>query len=188
MPVYEFEFDLNFGMSHPGEMCDTAKGKVELSDQEVDTLVKLIKEKGTADVEELELETLYPDIYENLSDAYYEAASNCAEMFWLWEGYYNGYFDYDTKEVMEYCKKELGFKYEEEIPEDADGEDDDYYDEDAEYDAFYEWKDNYVHNVLKTDDEVRNFFYNVLHANLDLDCGYDYEIEIPEEIVRKAEG
>ena len=57
-------------------------------------------------------------------------------MFWLWEGYYNGYFDYDTKEVMEYCKKELGFEYEDEVPEDAD---DDYYDEDAEYDAFTLW-------------------------------------------------
>ena len=64
---------------------------------------------------------------------------------------------------------------------------DDYYDEDAEYDAFYEWEDNYVHNVLKTDDEVRDFFYNVLNANLILDCDYDYTIEIPDEIVNKAE-
>ena len=146
MPVYEFEFDLSFGMSHPCEMCDTANGKVELSDQEVESLVKLIQEKGTSDVEELGLETLYPDIYEKLSEAFDEAARNCAEMFWLWEGYYNGYFEYDTKEVIEYCKKELGFEYEDEVPEDTD---DDYYDEDAEYDAFYEWKDNYVHNVKK---------------------------------------
>lgn len=190
MAAYKIEFYESYGISHCGSEGDYVARTVELSDEEVDTLVQLIKEKGTSDVEALGLRESHPDIYDTLDEAYREAAMDAAEMHWLWEGYYNGYFNYDLKEVMDYCKEHLGFVYEKEENDEEDDEEeyenDEGYDDD-ECDAFYEWKDNYVHNVLKTDDEIRDFFYNVLNADLSIEDLYDYTVEIPEEIVLKAE-
>ena len=112
MALYSIESEQCLGMSHHGAVTVNGESAVELSDEEVDILVKLIKEKGTTDVEELDLENLYPDIYEKLDDAYRDMAYNAEELHWLWEGYNNGYFEYDTVELMNYCERELGFKFE----------------------------------------------------------------------------
>ena len=194
MALYSIESEQCLGMSHHGAVTVNGESAVELSDEEVDILVKLIKEKGTTDVEELDLENLYPDIYEKLDDAYRNMAYNAEEMHWLWEGYNNGYFEYDSEELMNYCERELGFKFEYDEkdyylddPEDLEeGEepdiDEDQIEEDKN-DAFSEWLDDYLSDL--SDDEARDFFYNHMDADLNMD-GVEYTVGIPEAIIAKA--
>ena len=55
MALYSIESEQCLGMSHHGAVTVNGESAVELSDEEVDILVKLIKEKGTTDVEALDL-------------------------------------------------------------------------------------------------------------------------------------
>jgi len=196
MALYSIESEQCLGMSHHGAVTVNGESAVELSDEEVDILVKLIKEQGNTDVEALDLENLYPDIYEKLRDAYRDMAYNAEELHWLWEGYNNGYFEYDSEELMNYCERELGFKFEYDEkdyylddPEDLEeGEepdiDEDQIEEDKN-DAFSEWLDDYVNGL--SDKEAKSFFYEHMNADLDMD-GVDYSVEIPEAIIKKALG
>ena len=196
MALYNSESEQHLGTPHSGTATDKGDRAVELSDEEVDILVKLIKEKGTTDVEALDLENLYPDIYEKLDDAYRDMAYNAEEMHWLWEGYNNGYYEYDTVELMNYCERELGFKFEYDEkdyylddPEDLEeGEepdiDEDQIEEDKN-DAFSEWLSDYVSGL--SDKEAKSFFYNHMNADLDLD-NVDYSVEIPAAVIKKALG
>ena len=193
MALYSIESEQCLGISHSGAVTVNGESAVELSDEEVAILVNLIKENDTTDVEELELEEKYPDIYEKLKDAYYKMAFDAEEMHWLWEGYYGGYFEYDTDELMEYCEKECGFTFEFKPEEYFDEDDLEYYNEDPESyedeiddvkcDAFSEWISDYVSGL--SDDEARDFFYNHMHATLDLD-NIEYEVEIPQAIINLA--
>ena len=194
MALYSIESEQCLGMSHHGAVTVNGESAVELSDEEVDILVKLIKEKGTTDVEALDLENLYPDIYEKLRDAYRDMAYNAEELHWLWEGYNNGYFEYDTVELMNYCERELGFKFEYDEkdyylddPEDLEeGEEPDIDEDQIEEDkseAFSEWLDDYVSGL--DDDEARDFFYEHMNADLNMD-DVEYTVEIPQAIINKA--
>ena len=193
MALYSIESEQCLGMSHSGAVTVNGESAVELSDEEVDILVKLIKEKGTTDVEELDLENLYPDIYEKLDDAYRDMAYNAEEMHWLWEGYNNGYYEYDVYELMDYCEKNLGFSYEFKPEEYFDEDDLEYYKEDpesyedeieeAKSEAFSEWLDDYVSGL--DDDEARDFFYEHMDADLNMD-DVEYTVEIPQAIINKA--
>ena len=195
MALYSIESEQCLGMTHfGGAVTVNGESAVELSDEEVDILVKLIKEKGTTDVEELDLENLYPDIYEKLDDAYRDMAYNAEELHWLWEGYNNGYFEYDSEELMNYCERELGFKFEYDEkdyylddPEDLEeGEepdiDEDQIEEDKS-DAFSEWLDDYVSGL--DDNEARDFFYEHMDADLNMD-DVEYIVRIPQAIINKA--
>ena len=194
MALYSIESEQCLGMSHSGAVTVNGESAVELSDEEVDILVKLIKEKGSTDVKELDLENLHPGIYEKLREAYYNMAYDAEEIHWLWEGYYNGYFEYDDDELMAYCEKELGFSFEFKPEEYFDEDDLEYYKEDPEsyedeiYDvkceAFQEWLSDYVSGL--SDDEARDFFYNHMDADLNLD-DVDYTVEIPQAIIAKAQ-
>ena len=193
MALYSIESEQCLGMSHHGAVTVNGESAVELSDEEVDILVKLIKEKGTTDVEALDLENLYPDIYEKLDDAYRDMAYNAEEMHWLWEGYNNGYYEYDVYELMDYCEKNLGFSYEFKPEEYFDEDDLEYYKEDpesyedeieeAKSEAFSEWLDDYVSGL--DDDEARDFFYEHMDADLNMD-DVEYTVEIPQAIINKA--
>ena len=193
MALYSIESEQCLGMSHHGAVTVNGESAVELSDEEVDILVKLIKEKGTTDVEALDLENLYPDIYEKLDDAYRDMAYNAEEMHWLWEGYNNGYYEYDVYELMNYCEKNLGFSYEFKPEEYFDEDDLEYYKEDpesyedeieeAKSEAFSEWLDDYVSGL--DDDEARDFFYEHMDADLNMD-NVEYTVEIPQAIINKA--
>ena len=59
MALYSIESEQCLGMSHHGAVTVNGESAVELSDEEVDILVKLIKEQGTTDVEALDLENQY---------------------------------------------------------------------------------------------------------------------------------
>ena len=193
MALYSIESEQCLGMSHHGAVTVNGESAVELSDEEVDILVKLIQEKGTTDVEALDLENLYPDIYEKLDDAYRDMAYNGEEMHWLWEGYNNGYYEYDVYELMDYCEKNLGFSYEFKPEEYFDEDDLEYYKEDpesyedeieeAKSEAFSEWLDDYVSGL--DDDEARDFFYEHMDADLNMD-DVEYTVEIPQAIINKA--
>lgn len=194
MALYSIESEQCLGMSHSGAVTVNGESAVELSDEEVDILVKLIKEKDSTDVKELDLETLHPDIYEKLREAYYNMAYDAEEIHWLWEGYYNGYFEYDDDELMAYCEKELDFSFEFKPEEYFDEDDLEDYKEDPESyedeinelkgEAFSEWLNDYVSGL--SDDEARDFFYNHMNADLNLD-DIDYTVEIPQAIIAKAQ-
>ena len=53
MALYSIESEQCLGMSHSGAVTVNGESAVELSDEEVDILVKLIKEKDSTDVKEL---------------------------------------------------------------------------------------------------------------------------------------
>ena len=194
MALYSIESEQFLGMSHSGAVTVNGESAVEISDEEVDILVKLIKENDTTDVEELDLENLHPTIYNKLDDAYRDMAYDAEEMHWLWEGYNNGYFEYDIDELMEYCEKELGFSFEFKPEEYFDEDDLEYYKEDpesyedeieeAKNDAFSEWLDDYVSGL--DDNEARDFFYNHMNADLNMD-DVEYTVGIPQAIINKAQ-
>lgn len=194
MALYSIESELCLGMSHHGAVTVDGESAVELSDEEVDILVKLIKEKNSTDIGDLDLEDLYPEIYKKLDEAYYKMAYDAEEMHWLWEGYYNGYYEYNDDELMAYCEKELDFSFEFKPEEYFDSESDledykedpeSYEDEinDLKYEAFSEWLSDYVEGL--SDDEARDFFYNHMDADLNMD-GVEYTVGIPEAIIAKA--
>ncbi len=54
---------------YEGDMFIGDEGYVELTSEEVKTLVDLIRDNGTSNVEEIELEENYPDIFEKLDNA-----------------------------------------------------------------------------------------------------------------------
>ena len=194
MALYSIESEQCLGMSHHGAVTVNGESAVELSDEEVDILVKLIQEKNSTDVGDLDLETLHPDIYKKLDEAYSDMAYRAEEIHWLWEGYNNGYFEYDSEKLMDYCEKELGFEFEYNVkdyylddPEDLEeGEepeiDEDMLEEDKS-DAFSEWLDGYLSDL--SDDEAASFFYDHMNADLDLDY-VAYTVGIPEAIIAKA--
>ena len=194
MALYSIESEQCLGMSHSGAVTVNGESAVELSDEEVDILVKLIKEKESTDVGDLDLETLHPDIYEKLREAYYDMAYRAEEMHWLWEGYENGYFEYDIDELMAYCMMNLDYSFEfnpkeyfdseydiEEYTYDPESFEDDVYE--AKCQNFHEWLSDYVSGL--SDDEARDFFYNHMDADLYLD-DIDYTVEIPQAIIAKA--
>ena len=195
MALYSIESEQCLGMSHHGAVTVNGESAVELSDEEVDILVKLIKEKHSTDVGDLDLETLHPDIYKKLDEAYSDMAYRAEEIHWLWEGYNNGYFEYDSEKLMDYCEKELGFEFEYDVkdyylddPEDLEeGEepeiDEDMLEEDKS-DAFSEWLDDYLSDL--SDDEACDFFYNHMNADLNMD-NVEYTVQIPEAIIAKAQ-
>ena len=194
MALYSIESEQCLGMSHHGAVTVNGESAVELSDEEVDILVKLIQEKNSTDVGDLDLETLHPDIYKKLDEAYSDMAYRAEEIHWLWEGYNNGYFEYDSEKLMDYCEKELGFEFEYDVkdyylddPEDLEkGEepdiDEDQIEEDKS-DAFSEWLDDYVSGL--DDDEARDFFYEHMDADLNMD-DVEYTVRIPQAIINKA--
>ena len=195
MALYSIESEQCLGMAHfGGAVTVNGESAVELSDEEVKILVQLIKEKDTTDVDELDIATSHPDIYEKLDDAYRQMAYDAEELHWLWEGYHNGYFEYDSDELMSYGERELDFKFEYDekdyyLDNPADLEegeepdiDEDRIEEDKN-DAFSEWLDDYLSDL--SDDEARDFFYEHMDADLNMD-GVEYTVGIPEAIIAKA--
>ncbi len=174
-----------------GYIIESAQGEVELSDEEVATLVRLMQEKKTSDVEQLNLEESEPDIYEKLYDACDamcdEAAFNEAwlEAYWnAWSGADGGNtVEYDIDQMMYYCEDHCGFSY------DGEETDEDYYEKKAE--AFEKWLDHYLHTA--PDADVLTFFEQNMELLID-DCDfvdpsaveYNVTVLIPQSIIDMA--
>ena len=195
MALYSIESEQCLGMSHSGAVTVNGESAVELSDEEVDILVKLIKEKGTTDVEELDLENLHPAIYKKLDEAYYRMTFKGEEIHKLTEAFFGGRLVFDFYKLMDYSEKNLGFDLFIDPEDFFSKEDLAYYKEkpkeyneiidEAKSEAFLDWLVDYVYDL--TDDEARDFFYNHMDADLDA-CGLQYAVKIPQAIINKAKG
>lgn len=185
MAVFKITSELPLGLSHFGEVLLPAESTVELTDEEVQSLVRLIEEKKTIDLKKLELIQTHPIIYEKLKNAYRQMTQDAEEIYWLWEGFRNGYIDYDEQELMKYCYASCGFKFDFDKNDylDEDGEVDDESVEEAEREAFDAWLYDYLYNL--EDAEFKDFMHN--HMNTVLDVNYvQYRVKIPEAIINMA--
>lgn len=202
MPTFSIETETILGISHSGEIVAEGEGTVELTDEEVQQLIELIRENGgETDVEKLELEEKYPEIYETLDEAYREAASEAAFRHWMIEGYECNYFD-EPDDFMEAVEAAGLFKFEpsaeqieQQFREDYGLEDGDEIDpddledylEDAKCDAFYDCVNEYYNSL---DEDGRVAFIERFYADAlnDWDSSnVDYEVDIPPAIIEMAE-
>lgn len=186
MAKYNIECKRCLGYSHSGAVYTHGEGTIELTDGEVATLVQLIRQKKTTSVVKLKLKTSHPKLYEKLDKAYHDLARHAETMHWLWEGYENGYYEYDEDELMEYCEQELDFTFDYE--DELDDEDDDELDEDemsyAKSRAFHSWLDNYLHSL--SDEEALSFMNEHMNAYIEEEEVDKYTVSIPKEIIQKA--
>ncbi len=183
MQEFEFSVEIFLGRHCCGrEEYVTAEGSLTLDDDQVDQLVALIKENnGETDIEALDLETKYPEIYEALEDAYIDEASEACYRHWVIEGYENGYLD-EPDNLMETLEQAGLFKYEID-PDDFDMDEDELEEEKEE--AFNEWLNDYL-NALD-EDELISFLETYYDLEFDGTAGdYDYTVEIPQEIADLA--
>lgn len=167
--------DINLGFSHCGSVWTTAQGEFEMPDEYVDTLVALIREHDTTDIDELELEESHPEIYEFLNENINEIYQHAEEAHFIREGFSMGdCYEYDD-ELIDYCERKLGFEYE------CDDDEEDY-----EYERrshFESWICNYAKNL--DDDEIIDFFYEHINNGFDYDL-CEFEISIPQQIIEMA--
>lgn len=113
MTIYNITTENSLGLSHSGAVMAYGKGCVELTDEEVQQLVDLIRDHdGSDDVEVLGLEGSYPELYKKLDDASREIAYDAEYEHWILEGYKNEYYDVDLDEVMDMCAREYDFHFE----------------------------------------------------------------------------
>jgi len=186
MAKYNIECEQCLGFSHSGAVYAYGEGSVELTDEEVTTLVQLIRQKKTTSVSKLKLKKTHPDLYAKLDKAYHDMAQHAETMHWLWEGYENGYYEYDKDELMDYCEQELGFTFE--YDEDDYLDDENQFDEEMmlydKNDAFRSWLDDYLHSL--SDSEVLSFMNEHMDACIEDEEVEKYTVAIPEEIIRKA--
>lgn len=186
MPTFKIKTEQSLGFSHYGEVTTGGSGEVDLTDEEVRQLIDLIrKNDGEKDVEKLGLKEKYPDLYEKLDDAYSDVAINALWRFHVIDGYENG--DYETPDdAIEIAEREYGFKFEYDendfIPEGETEMDEDDFIE-AKSEAFYDWVDEYRKNLNENDEAM--FLQTIFQMELYLD-NYDYDLVIPEEIVKIA--
>ena len=151
-------------------------GTVELTDDEVETLVNLIREKNSADVNEIGLEASHPEIYEKLYQAYYRIGAEAEEMFSLWNTFTIGeHLDVctcDREGLIAYCKENCGFVCEGGETGSAE-----------ECIAFSKWLNDYVHSLGK--EEVKRFFYDHMGMSYGK-AGFKPTVDIPQAIINMA--
>lgn len=194
MAEYKVSTEISGYNDHLGWYEEEATGTVELSDEEVQQLIELIrKNDGETDVKEIELEENLPEIFEKLDTVCCDASYGPYYKLWVLASYHDGYLDCgndyddddegdksikDTKDVMAQAEAEGLFKYE---PEDPDEEED----EDEKLDAFEEWFAEYI-DSLNDDEKVKTLVKFYGEAVEPADCDYEYTVEIPYEICKMA--
>ncbi len=187
MPIFSIETETILGISHSGEVTAEGEGTVELTDEEVQQLIDLIRENGgETNVEKLHLEEKYPEIYEMLDEAYRETARQAEYNHWVIEGYENGWYETELEEMVKKCEEKYGFHFEYD-PKDYMDEEGTEVDEDLLYDdlqdAFYEWVSKYRGPLDEQEDA--DFLSDVfcLEPNVD---DVDYDVQIPPAIIKMA--
>ena len=184
----DIDCEVFLGYSHHGSVCADGKGTVDLSYREVKSLVALIKEKGTSDINELGLKEIYPEIYKKLDEAYYKMSYDAVERHWIWEGFHEGCYEFDTEELIEHCERECGFVFapNEDDYRDEDGNLDELLYEEDKLEAFFgDWLEAYTDTL--DNDQLKDFFYEHLNASVCMDEEVQYEVQIPEAIIAMAE-
>ena len=198
MALFYIKCDLCLGISHCGSEYAHGESRIELSDEEVNILTGLIREKGTTDVDKLDLASSHSDLYEKLDNAYREMAYLAEEAHWFREGIALGEYSYD-EDLMEYFKGGgdiFSRKDEDKHPmeledEDEDFEEDEELDEEDEFDVdemweFEEWLNKIAESM--SNEELVSFFHKHSNAKVDVDeDDLDYTISIPEAIIKMAD-
>ena len=187
MSEFDFCCTVCLGFSHCGEVTADGYGKVELADDEVNALVALMRQKGSTDVKNLNLQEALPEVYEKLDQAYRDAAWLASADHWYTTGYYDNVYEYDVEQVMDYCAEHhgLGFIYDEEFFIDEDGELDEDSLWDARCEAFEEWLEDFI-EAMNPKERIA-FLREHLNAEVDLsDMDLDYELEIPAGIISQV--
>ena len=185
---YSIKVDVCLGFSHCGGVTTKGEGFVELSDEEVQTLVELMKSKKTTEASDLGLKRKHPDLYSKLNSAYSEAACYAEKRHWIMDGFKQGEGEYyDLDEAKKYCieqglyvpyecSESLDYFYDDEEEE----EDDEKYNDENDNWDFCQWLCGYLEDL--DNKTVCDFFYEHINNRLDLDdIEYDV-IDIPEEI------
>ncbi len=188
MRLYSIESNLVLDKTNKGEATASGEHFVELSDEEVAVLVGLIKEKGTTNVDRLELQESHPGTYDTLEEAYRNMAYDEVETEMLWDGYCSGYFEYNDYELKDYCKEHCGFKFEYNDEDyDFDEDEEEYKQECIEEDETEYFKEEWLPKYLQSlsANEANAFFYNHMNACVDID-DLDYTVNIPQAIINMA--
>ena len=177
--------DLCLGYSHCGSVCANAYGEFEMADADVETLVALIREKGTTDINELGIEQSHPTIYDLLEKEIYKIYQIAVTAHFIREEI-NDYFEYDDG-VIDYCIQKYGFDPDEEC-EDEDYEDEEYEDEEEEYEAklhsrFVNWISFYAETL--SDKELVDFNSDTVNIAIDFYAD-EFALEIPRQIIDLA--
>jgi len=198
MPLFNIFTETPPGVTLSREVYVSGDDYVELSDTEVQQLVNLIRENnGATDVDELELEKRFPEIYEKLDDVCRDIAHRAAYYEMVIDGYENGWYDVDMEDAISKCEEKYGFKcvfdLDKIIEDYYDGEADDInsiedIDEDTLYDvkmeAFEDWIGKY-RKTLKDEEEEASFLEDVFELEPEVD-NVDYEVVIPADIIKMS--
>jgi hypothetical protein len=183
MPKYQVEYDgIWNGEYYSGESV------LELTDEEVKTLVNLIKENdGETDIEALGLKDKYPAIYDAFHEAFLQPVSFDGSLQWAVDGYFEGYFDGPSdEEILRIVESESLYDFKFEYNEG------DYLDEDGEFmeeqlmeDKCQAWRDFF--SELPSDDQLSfldRFFKKQIYEFETQELSGD--MYIPEEIIEMA--
>lgn len=188
MPKFNLNFTHSLGWSHMGNVTTEAKATVEFCREELEALVALMKSKNSSDVEVLNLKEELPQVYDQLEEAIKDGVVEAEIHHWLLEGFYEGAYEYDVYEVMEYCEENCGFEfsYDEEEYLDEDGELDEEALEEDKQEAFDEWLPGYLEMLEPV--ERRRFIEDQLNGEVDTSgITSNHAVFIPEEIINLAE-
>lgn len=110
MAEYEIKFNKQDGWSYEKEEIPVETDYVELSDEEVNILVNLMKQKNTYNVKELNIEESHPDIYNKLVEACDSIAFKVALAEAARDAHYYDEEDTFLDKLEKYCKSEYKYK------------------------------------------------------------------------------
>lgn len=187
MPKFIIKSSVKLEYSHSDSTNDYLEGFVELTDEEVEQLIDYIRENDSACIDASDIEDLYPEIFEKLDDAYNGVSSLAFEFNYQWNGLLNQCYEYDVDRLMKHCEENCGFKFEynEEDYLDSNDELDEESIEDEKFDYFNEWLPNYLESLSARDQ--LHLFFEYINDEVNFDYFY-YEVEIPEGIIKLAQG
>ncbi len=190
MALYDFETTVYLGWGHSGEVSNTGTGQIDLSDEDVDLLVSLIKENRTSDFRKLKLSRRYPKLYNKLRRKYRKLAIETERHHWLIDGLDEGEYEYDEDSLMEYCMENCGFTLSEDYYDYEDEEDDEaVQEENHEFalDEFRMWFSDYVRGLNHKDADYLLCEVGGIEMEFDeVDFCNNYSTELPEAITKLA--
>lgn len=169
MPQFEIKID-HWDGAYPGI------ANIELSSSEVLFLINLMKEKGTTDVESLDLENSNKNLYQKLRDKCFEASLQNEKSYCL-ENHFSELVNWNKSELYRHCIEHYGY-----VPATEEDYEDDQ-EEPWDTDHFNEWLKWYLDEIPYKDKyRLIDMFGNI---EWDLDSVF-CEVKIPEAIIKMA--
>ena len=158
-------------------------GQVELTDEEVKTLIELYKEVESTDLDDLDLEEDYPELYQKFVDAYEAVESDAYNKQYLcyqkWAIDEIDTWGVDFSDAVTTAKEKYGFKKDEESNDESEKEYDNS-DNDL-YRELIEWAMNKLEELDLN--ESIDFITDVFSIEVDETPILEYTMELPKEIV-----